>query len=135
MPHILEGRSLINHLHGAPINEWRSYVFSEADYAWRAARLELGMKPDETRAFMVRSERWKYVHYEHFRPQLFDLLNDPKELKDLGTSKTHTSVMDEMENAAYSWLRNLKMRSTISNETVEKRTDKYKDKGMLFGVW
>lgn len=134
-PHILEGRSLQNILRGQPVVEWRSFAFSEADYAWRAARLELGMKPDETRAFMVRSERWKFIHYEHYRPQLFDMQQDPMELNDLGQSPDFQEIRDEMEAAAYSWLRNLKMRTTISNDVVEKRTNKYKKKGILYGVW
>ncbi|WP_417227816.1 sulfatase-like hydrolase/transferase [Amphritea sp.] len=133
--HILEGRSLLDHLHNKPIDSWRSFVFSEADYAWRAARLELDMKADETRALMVRNERWKYIHYEHFRPQLFDMLNDPQELSDLGSCDEHANVRELMETALNSWLRHLKMRTTISNQTVEQRTNKYRNKGMLFGVW
>lgn len=133
--HILEGRSLQGHLYNKPIDHWRSFVFSEADYAWRAARLELGMKADETRALMVRNERWKYIHYEHFRPQLFDMLNDPQELSDLGSSDKHIDIREMMEAALYSWLRHLKMRTTVSHQTIEQRTNKYKHRGMLFGVW
>jgi arylsulfatase A-like enzyme len=38
---------------------------------------------------MVRTGDWKHVLYENFRPQLFDLRNDPKELADLGASPDH----------------------------------------------
>lgn len=34
-------------------------------------------------AFMLRSGRWKYVHYAKYDPQLFDLQDDPEELQDL----------------------------------------------------
>ncbi|NOD95082.1 sulfatase-like hydrolase/transferase [Ruegeria sp. HKCCD4884] len=36
-----------------------------------------------TGTFMIRWQRWKYVHYVGHDPQLFDLTNDPNELRDL----------------------------------------------------
>lgn len=59
---------------------------------------DLVAKPDSERAvlsqyhatgsvtgqFMVRHGDWKYVHYEGYRPQLFNLRNDPDESRDLG---------------------------------------------------
>jgi choline-sulfatase len=33
--------------------------------------------------FMVRFDRWKYVHYQDYRPQLYDLEADPGETRDL----------------------------------------------------
>ncbi len=40
-----------------------------------------------TGTFMVRQYGWKYVHYEGYAPQLFDLATDPAELHDLASSK------------------------------------------------
>jgi choline-sulfatase len=39
--------------------------------------------------YMVRSARWKYVHYVGHPPELFDLESDPDELVDLGDSSDH----------------------------------------------
>ena len=39
-----------------------------------------------TGTFMVRWDRWKYVHYVGHPPQLFDLQSDPNELEDLAAS-------------------------------------------------
>ncbi len=36
-----------------------------------------------TSAFMLRKDRWKYVVYSGYGPQLFDMVNDPQELVDL----------------------------------------------------
>ena len=47
-------------------------------------RLLLGRGPDECRAWMVRTERYKYVHWQGYPPQLFDLANDPHEIDDRG---------------------------------------------------
>lgn len=38
-----------------------------------------------TGAFMLRWDRWKYIHYPGLAPQLFDLVADPGERRDLGT--------------------------------------------------
>jgi len=39
-----------------------------------------------TGAFMVRWDRWKYVHYAGWPPQLFDLESDPQEIEELSHS-------------------------------------------------
>ena len=46
-----------------------------------------GRKPQDCRAMMVRTDRWKYVWWQDFRPMLFDLANDPRELRDLGAER------------------------------------------------
>jgi choline-sulfatase len=48
-----------------------------------------------TGAFMVRWSRWKYVYYPGKPPQLFDLLDDPDELSDLGTTDALEGVRRE----------------------------------------
>jgi len=133
--HSLEGRSLMPILAGEQQLAWRQYAVSEADYAWRNARKRLNLEPDQSRAAMICDERWKYIHYEHFRPQLFDLLNDPKELNDLGESSDHETIRERMNSALYEWHRQRKNRSTIRNDSVSQQTGKAHAKGYLFGVW
>ena len=134
--HILEGRSLLSQIQSKEKPEnWRKFVFSEADYAWRGARTELQLAPDQTRAFMVRNHRWKYIHFEHFRPQLFDLQSDPQELNDLGNHPDYEAIRAELSQAVYDWFRHRKTRVTISNEDVASRTGKAQQNGYLFGIW
>lgn len=134
--HILEGRSLSPVLSGeSKIEEWRQYAISEADYAWRHARNTLELAADQTRAIMITDARWKYIHYEHFRPQLFDLNNDPNEQNDLATDASYTGECERMEQALYDWYRERKTRTTISNETVAKATGSAHARGYLFGLW
>lgn len=135
-PHIYEGRSLMQFICNKEEKKpWRKYAFSEADYAWRHARNTLQLAPDESRAFMVTSNRWKYINYENFKPQLFDLFEDPQELNDLGEDPTLKHIRQEMENELCRWFRKRKRRTTVSNEFVDSRTGKAKEKGYLFGVW
>ncbi|MGE0559482.1 MAG: sulfatase-like hydrolase/transferase [Burkholderiales bacterium] len=50
-------------------------------------------------AFMIRHGQWKYIHYATVPPMLFDLKNDPFELKDLGRDPAHAGVVAECERA------------------------------------
>ena len=133
--HVLEGRSILPLLRGDGSEAWRDAVFAEADYAFRGARHYLEREPDETRAYMIRTERWKYISYDHYRPQLFDCENDPQELVDLGTSETHREICAEMESRVTQWLRQRKTRTTIPNAAVAQRTNTHKNRGYMFGVW
>lgn len=52
-----------------------------------------------TGGFMLRKGRWKYHYYVGFRPELFDLQDDPEELVDLAGSAEHAQVLAAMHEA------------------------------------
>jgi arylsulfatase A-like enzyme len=136
--HILEGQSLLTLTRAeqpVPLEQWRSAVISECDYAFRNARLQLGRSPSDSRAYMVRTERWKYVYFEGYRPQLFDLAEDPEEYVDRGADPELQPVCELLRERLFDWMRTRRMRTTISDAEIEKRTDTHKDRGILFGVW
>jgi arylsulfatase A-like enzyme len=110
-------------------------VFSELDYSFREARRFLKRPPRDCRAMMVRTDRWKYVWWQDFRPMLFDLVHDPKELHDLGADGSYAHVRDEMEGRLEDWLKARKTRVTVDDATVEARTAAHKKHGILFGMW
>lgn len=133
--HVLEGRSLLPALRGRPNGEWRDAVFSESDFAFKPARRYLGIEPADARAFMVRTDRWKYILYEGYRPQLFDLETDPEEFRDLGRSPDHADVRAEMHERIFAWLRRRRTRVSISEEAVRKRTGGARGRGLIIGEW
>jgi len=49
--------------------------------------------------FMLRDERFKYVYYVGYAPQLFDLQEDPDETRDLGEDSAYTDVRAACERA------------------------------------
>lgn len=51
----------------------------------------------KTGAFMVRWDKWKYIHYVGLQPQLFDLSSDPDELIDLSQHAESKSLIKEGE--------------------------------------
>jgi arylsulfatase A-like enzyme len=133
--HLVEGRSLLPLLRGGNTGPWRDAVFSELDYSFREARRILGRKPGDCRAIMVRTDRWKYVWWQDFRPMLFDLANDPKERRDLGANGNYGYIRREMEERLNTWMKARKTRVTVDDAYVEARTASHKNHGIFFGVW
>lgn len=134
-PHRLEGRSIVPLLEGPVPQDWREAVFCDSDFSLRHARKTLGLDVDEARGFMVRTPRWKYVHFERFRPQLFDLAADPKELHDLGENPDFQAVSAEMKERLFSWALSRRTRTTVTHDFIRRVTGGARARGYRFGEW
>jgi len=137
--HILEGRSLRPLLNGENPDDWRKYVISESEYAARFANWEFDIAPSEARGTMVRTHDWKYIHHEAFRPELFDLKNDPNEFVDLGEDPAYEEIREQMLKHMFESLRKRKFRKTFSDNAMEKRSRNSLNKKLKgpinIGVW
>lgn len=133
--HVVEGRSLLPLTRGqAP--PWRDAVFSELDWTFRGARRRLGLPTGNHHAWMVRTARWKYVHWtDGFRPMLFDLAADPQEFRDLGADPALEGVREAMRDRLLAWFTGLKRRTTLTWAEAEFRTDRHKAAGVFYGEW
>jgi arylsulfatase A-like enzyme len=131
--HILEGRSLLPLLHGAD-RDWRSCVFSEADYSRSAARKKLGQATSACGMVMAFDGRWKYVHVPGQRSMLFDLENDPDELTDLGADPAHEPERQRMRTHILDWALSGANRITQGDAEIETKKPEYA-KGVLIGFW
>ena len=83
----------------------RSWTSPEAGDADRTVFCEYHAVGSITGIFMVRFGRYKYVHYEGYRPQLFDLEADPGETRDLAPRRGHEATIAEGDAAAAGDLR------------------------------
>jgi len=133
--HRLEGRSLQPLLHGHEPEDWRDSVFSEIDYAFYRAREILDVSVADARGYMLRTERWKYVHFRDFPPQLFDLDNDPDEFHDLGRSPEHQEVRHDMHQRLLYRLTSRKNRVTMTDEGVLEGRKMEDIHGIIIGEW
>jgi arylsulfatase A-like enzyme len=133
--HILEGRSLLPLLRGKRPDGWRDVAFSELDFSFREPRLYLNLPVDACRAIMVRDARWKYIHFDSFRPMLFDLENDPDEHVDLGADAGYAAARTEMKDRVYHWLTRLQLRETTPHAAAEGWVEKADKGGILIGNW
>ena len=130
----LEGRSFLDILHGRSA-ESRDFVVAELDYFARKARLELKVPADRAKGWMVRSDRWKYVFYEGFEPQLFDLDNDPDELTDRASDPSCQGVLDEHRDRLFHWFRCRKSTVTVDYDYLNTRHEFATRGGFIFGEW
>ena len=84
-------------LHGKHSGALRDYAICEYDYSMRPAANALKLDTSDARTFMVATQRWKLIHFRGgFRPMLFDLVNDPDELIDLGASDAHGEIIENI---------------------------------------
>ena len=84
---------------------------------------------------MVRTTRWKYVHYQGMRPQLFDLENDPFEFVDRGDDTGLENERRQMRERLMDWFTSLKNRTTVDSAYVERRTEDHRRNNVHIGVW
>jgi arylsulfatase A-like enzyme len=134
-PHLLEGRSLLGLTRGTAA-DWRDGVVSELDWTFRGARRRLGLPTGQHRAVMMRTDRWKYVHWTSgMRPQLYDLRDDPEEFLDRGADPALEPVRQEMRDRLVEWALGLKCRTTCTWPEAEFRTDRHKAAGVFYGEW
>ena len=84
---------------------------------------------------MIRDQRWKYVYFKGFDPQLFDLLNDPDEFSDLGKCEEHKEIRSSLKEKLFERLINRRNRISISDEDYSKMRDDENEKGIIIGEW
>ena len=133
----LEGRSLLPLLRSPDkVNEWREFVISEIDYSERGPRTLLDLHPYQCRAYMVRTADWKYILYENFRPQLFDLNKDPEEYQDLGIDPAFESQRRDLHELLFSWIRQRRTRTEIPTDRLfGMGPERDAELGILIGQW
>jgi arylsulfatase A-like enzyme len=134
-PHRIEGRSLLPLVRGEVALAWRDAVFAELDYGFRRARRVLDRGAQDCRAFMVRTADRKYVHWQGFRPQYFDLAADPEEFHDRGADAAFAMDRARLAEQLFEWLATRKRRTTASDADVERYTDTHRRHGIHIGIW
>ncbi len=134
--HILEGHSLLPILHGEATEMPRDYVICEYDYSASPLADKLGVGVREAVMFMVADKEWKLVHCEGgFRPILFDLVNDPLELTDLGDREEYSEVIARMYDKLFAWTRRPSQRTTRSEAQLMEMRTKTRRRGVIIGVY
>ena len=84
----------------------------------RDARAILNQPPAEARGYMVRTRRYKYLFWENFPAQLFDMHADPAEQNDLGPDPASVEIMAEMRERLFRWFRQRKLRLTRTDAQI-----------------
>ncbi len=98
-------------------------------------RPQTGRQPLDCRSYMVATKEWKLVHAPGYPPVLFDLINDPKELSDLGRSSEHAETRQTLFNLLAEWSLQYRQRETWSEEHNISMTGMEEKLGVLIGYW
>jgi arylsulfatase A-like enzyme len=133
--HLLEGRSLQPWLHAQVPANWRDAVFSECDYARLGASQALRRDPLEARMTMAFDGRWKFVHALGFAPMLYDLQEDPQELRDLGRDPGLATVRERMKDLMLDWSATLRNRTAFDEAQMKSLAGRSAHQGILIGFW
>ncbi len=133
----VEGNSLLSFTRGIDTpDQIREYTLSQIDYSDRGPRVSLNIHPYDCRAHMIRNKEWKYILHEKFRPQLYNMKNDPEEFIDLGDSPEYASVRDEMHEKIFSWFRKRLIRTEMDYDSLfEMGVERDEKIGILIGHW
>jgi arylsulfatase A-like enzyme len=137
LPHIIDGRSLRPLLFAEKPPGWRDYVISEYDYSFMDAGKELQKPAIECWLRMIFDGRWKYMLSEGYRPMLFDLLNDPDELNDLGADPAYAPERARLHELLFEWARRPRQRATVSDSMIDSTPiqQRIAQQGVLIGYW
>ncbi|WP_423067074.1 alkaline phosphatase family protein [Devosia sp. CN2-171] len=104
--HHPDGRSLVPLLWGDPPDDWRDEVHWEFDFRDVVdghAEGWFGLKSNELNLAVIRTDRWKYVHFPKLPPLLFDLQADPGCLQNLADDPRHVAERIEMAERLLAW--------------------------------
>jgi len=116
-----DGRSFLNQLHD-PDAPWTDEVMAEycTDHipAWTGG--------EAVRQRMIRQGPWKLTYYRGYRPQLFNLADDPDEVHDLAPDPAHAGVVDAMvERVLDGW----------DPDEIDRRLRLRRERKDLLGAW
>lgn len=80
----ISGNSLLPLINNEDV-EWKNESYTEHCP-------NLGFPPSR----MIRTDKWKMIHYDGYTPQLFNMLADPMEINDLGADTKFKDIIDEL---------------------------------------
>jgi arylsulfatase A-like enzyme len=105
-PAHLDGCSLMPFLAGETPGGWRDAVHFETDFRsveHGTAQAALGLTLDTCSLAVHRDTSFKYVHFAGLPPLLFDLAEDPNELRNLADDPVYAAVRLECAEKLLAW--------------------------------
>jgi arylsulfatase A-like enzyme len=105
-PRQCDGRSLTPFIEGRSSESWREEAHWEFDFRDASddtSERALGLALDECNLSVIRSARYKYVHFAGLPPLFFDLQTDPHEFHNLAGDRIHAPLVLEYVQKLISW--------------------------------
>ena len=106
-PAHLDGKSLQPFLSGNPPSTWRDAAHWEYDFrsvVEGRTEAHFGLKSQQCNLAVIRTEKYKYVHFGGgLPPLLYQLDNDPAEIRNIAGEASHQAVRLEFAERLLSW--------------------------------
>ena len=93
------GESLIDYTRKGNRKSVKTHVIFEFDFSeshYSQFVREKKLTPEECNLICIRTDKWKYVHFPSLPSLLFDLENDPQEMKNLAEDKNHQEIKNNL---------------------------------------
>ena len=109
VPKQCDGFSLMPFVEGNAPRDWRQECHYELDFRYSPyvpdfdPETALDLSPDECYFSVIRDRRYKYVHFVSLPPLLFDLQEDPDEMRNLAGDPAHQAAMLDLLRRMLSW--------------------------------
>src|SRR5258706_2316608 len=106
IPPQCDGRSLAPLLSAGKAPSWRSeahWDFDFRDASDDTAERALGLTLEECNLSVIRSQRYKYVHFANLPPLFFDLQTDPHEFHNLADDRVYAPLVLQHAQKLISW--------------------------------
>lgn len=106
IPRQCDGVSLVPWLKGDTPSIWRDavhWLFDFRDIEHSTIEKALGLSHDECSLLVYRDASFKYVHFVNLPPLLFDMRNDPQELRNLAEEPDYQAVVLYYAQKMLSW--------------------------------
>ena len=106
VPAACDGLSLLPFCSGEAPGDWRQEAHWEYDFrdvVERKFEAALGLTPDQCAMNVIRSDRYKYVHFTALPPLFFDLQQDPGEFTNLAEDPAHQNLVRDYAQKLLSW--------------------------------
>ena len=84
---------------------------------------------------MIATKEWKYIYAPGYDPVLFDRINDPQELEDLGKSPEHDVIRQDLFNKLAGWSLQYRQRTACTEERALRMSGIEEELGVLIGYW
>jgi arylsulfatase A-like enzyme len=132
IPRQVDGYPLTRWIEGGTPVRWRNEAHVEYDFGdpvHSGAESALGLRTEECALAVLRSAKFKYVHFAALPPLLYDLEADPHELHDVSGDPAYTGTMLQMAQRMLSWRMDTEERDLtychIENGVLECPNDRF----------
>ena len=98
-----DGASLLPAMQEGLPQHWRQHTCWEFDFSSPAASAALNLAYSDCKLSVLRTDRYKYVHFPNLPPLLFDLHSDPQELVNVAETPAYQSMLRTASTQMLSW--------------------------------